>query len=251
MERRMKRALRERLPTLLSARADEAALRKAYYRSKGGIAVEALKKNRFRAVYADTKEEAAGQVFQLIPPGATVGCGDSHTVFALHVEERLKREKNCDLISHQCALNTDAVEHPAAADMVIGSREEMRELLMRYLTSDVFLLGANAITLDGQIVNVDGRGNRVVGGIYGPDRIIVVAGVNKIVRDLAAARERVGSVAAPINNLKYENEMPCVKGGRCVDCRNPQRICNVTTVIHRCPENADYHVILIGEELGF
>lgn len=243
--------LRSRLPQLGAAAANTEKLRKEYYRSKSRIVIENLKKRGFDAHYADTREDAAELLFQLVPENATIGCGDSQTIFALNVESRLQAEKFCSIIPHRCALNRDAISNPAGADMIIGTKEEMRELLMRYLTSDVFLLGANAISLDGQIVNVDGRGNRVVGGIYGPDRIIIVAGANKITQDLLSARERIGFVAAPVNNLKYKQAPPCVKGGRCVDCNHPSRICNITTIIHRKPENADYHVIIVGEELGF
>lgn len=250
MRERMEAGLRERLPRLDSADGNAAELKRRLYRAKGEVVVRNLQRNGFEACYAETREEAAQLLLARIPEGSTVGCGDSHTVFALDVEDRL-REKDCDLISHRCAMNRDALEHPDASDLMIGSREEMRELLIRYLVSDVFLLGANAITLDGRIVNMDGRGNRVVGGIYGPGRIIVTAGMNKVVPDLNAAYARVGFLAAPTNNLKYDQELPCVKTGRRVDCRDPRRICNVTTVIHRRPENADYHVILVGEDLGF
>ena len=131
------------------------------------------------------------------------------------------------------------------------TREEARRILAAYLTADVFLLGANAITMTGEIVNVDGVGSRVVGGIYGPDRIVVVAGINKLVPDERAARERIAFVAAPMNNLKYDRACACVKTGRCPSCDAPNRICNVTTILHKKPMRSDYHVILIGESLGF
>lgn len=251
MNRHMNQDLRSRLPKLSTADENAKMLKREYYRSKGNIVVRNLKRNGFEAYYAEDRFEGVNLLMQLIPVNATVGCGDSHTLFDLQVEDRLREEKRCDIISHRCALNDNAVEQPAGSDLIIGTKEEMRELLIRYLVSDVFLLGANAITLDGQIVNVDGRGNRVVGGIYGPRRIIVVAGMNKVVQDIQSAQERVGFVAAPINNLKYGQDLACIKAGRCMDCQDPRRICNVTTIIHRKPENADYHVILIGEELGF
>ena len=250
-ETRMNQDLRDRLPTLQSANEHADSLRKVYYRTKGDIVVRNLKKNGFDAYYAEDRGEAADLLFQLIPSQSTIGCGDSHTLFDLQIEDRLRVEKKCDLISHRCALNVDAAEHPAGSDLLIGTKEEMQELLIRYLISDVFLLGANAITLDGQIVNCDGRGNRVVGGIYGPRRSIVVAGMNKVTPDLPSAKERIGFIAAPMNNLKYGQELACVKSGKCMDCKDTRRICNITTVIHRKPENADYHVILVGEELGF
>lgn len=251
VERKMSQSLRERLPKAESARSDEAVLRKEFYRTKGNIAVEALKKNGFTAYYADTREEAGELIYSLVPEDSTVSYGDSHTLFALNLEDRLRDEKKCDVISHRCILNSKAMENPFPTNLIIGNKEEMRELVMRYLVSDVFILGANGISMDGQIVNVDGRGNRVVGGIFGPERIIVVAGANKLAPDVQAARERIGFVAAPINCIKYNLENACVKGGKCVNCRGAQRLCNVTTVIHKCPRDADYHVIIVGEEMGF
>ena len=244
-------SLKNKLPSLNSSDCDAQKLKQPFYHSKGKLVQKNLEKNGFSAYYTDSVSEAASLLFSLIPQDAVIGCGDSHTLFALQIEEWLKNDKNCTIISHRCALNENAVSHPVGLDLVIGTPEEMREVLIQYLLSDVFLLGANAITLDGKIVNTDGRGNRVVGGIFGPKRIIVVAGMNKVVSDLAAAQERIGFIAAPINNIKYQQEPPCVKTGKCMDCHSPQRICNVTTIIHRQPENADYHVILIGEDLGF
>ena len=251
MERKMSQSLRDRLPVAEECRTDEAKLRRALYRTKGLHTVESLKKNGFEAYYMETKQEAAELLYSLVPEDCTVSYGDSHSLFELGIEKRLKEEKNCDVISHRVILNERAIDHPHFNNLVIGTKEEMKEILIRYLTSDVFILGANGISLDGQIVNVDGRGNRVVGGIFGPKRIIVVAGANKIMPDLQAARERVGYVAAPMNNIKYDQKTPCVKGGKCFDCHVDSRICNVTTIIHRRPRDADYHVIIVGEEMGF
>ncbi len=113
------------------------------------------------------------------------------------------------------------------------------------------MLGANAITLDGQIINIDGTGNRIAGSLYGSDRIIVIAGANKIAKDLNAGLERIRFVAAQMNNIKYSNELPCKKSGICKECRSDQRNCNITSIIHKRPVDSDFHVILIGEELGF
>ena len=123
MRERMEAGLRERLPRLDSADGNAAELKRRLYRAKGEIVVRNLQRNGFEACYAETREEAAQLLLARIPEGSTVGCGDSHTVFALDVEDRL-REKDCDLISHRCAMNRDALEHPDASDLMIGSREE-------------------------------------------------------------------------------------------------------------------------------
>ena len=119
------------------------------------------------------------------------------------------------------------------------------------LTADAFLTGSNAVTMDGRLVNTDGSGNRVAAMIFGPGKVIVVAGVNKIVRDVEEAEERIRKTAAPINNRRLNLPNPCVKTGECMDCQGPTRICNVTTILHKRPKLTEMHVILVGEELGF
>lgn len=242
--------LAKKLPSIAAGAFDTQRIRREFYDAKGKAAVKALQKNGFEAYYAKDRGEAAELLLSLVPPGATVGCGDSHTLFALGAEDALKA-RGCTLISHLCALNAHAQESGEYGYIKLGTKRQMREILMRYLVSDVFILGANGISMDGQIVNVDGAGNRVAGSMYGPDRIIVVAGVNKLAPDVEAARARVGFTAAPMNNIKYDSAMPCVTTGKCADCARPERICNMTAVIHKKPLDSDFHVIIIGEELGF
>ncbi len=248
----MRKELKDKLPELRSMAFDRNDIKADYYRTKGNVVVENLKKNNFDAYYAETLDAAADLLYDLIPDDSMVGCGDSHTLFALDMEDRLKNEKNCTVIPHLCAMNKTAYFSSDEGYCRLGSKEDMKEILKDYLTSDVFLLGANAISLDGQIVNVDGNGNRVAGSMYGPDRIIVIAGINKIEKDIETARERVKFTAAPMNNIKYSNfDMPCVKAGYCVDCRRPERVCNMTTIIHKKPTDSDFHVVIVGEDLGF
>jgi hypothetical protein len=143
------------------------------------------------------------------------------------------------------------MEHNSPGFKVIGNKQEMREILMQYLVANVFMLGANAITMDGQIINIDGTGNRIAGSLYGSDKIIIIAGANKLAKDLSAGLERIRFVAAQMNNIKYSNELSCNKSGICRNCRSEQRNCNITSIIHKRPVDSDFHVILIGEELGF
>ena len=229
---------------------DVESIKKEYGRQNGRAVCKSLKNNFFEAEYADTKEIAADLILNLIPDGATIGCGDSHTLFALNLDGRL-REKNCVAIPHLYALNTHAQDSEEYGYVKIGTKQEMRELLMRYLVSDVFMLSANAITMDGQIINVDGCGNRIAGSLYGPDQIIVVAGVNKLVKDVDAGLERIRFVAAHMNNIKYNENLPCQTTGVCMECSSARRCCNITTVIHKKPIDSEFHVIIVGEELGF
>jgi len=239
-----------KMPKLRGEDCGRESIRKDYLRQQGQIAVKNLIKNNFDAHYCDSIEEARNLVLELIPDNGVIGCGDSHTIFALELDDALEK-KNCAVIPHTCAVNNYAMEHDSPGWKIIGNKAEMRDILMQYLVANVFMLGANAITMDGQIINIDGTGNRVAGSIYGSDRIIVIAGANKLVRDLDAGLDRIRDVAAEMNNIKYGNELACNIAGACRDCRSEQRNCNITSIIHKRPVDSDFHVVIIGEELGF
>ncbi len=239
-----------KIPKLKEENCNRDSIRKEYMRQEGQIAVKNLIKNNFAAYYCDSIEEARKLVLSLIPDNGMIGCGDSHTVFSLELDEELEK-KNCVAIPHTCAVNNYALEHNCPGYKIIGNKEEMREILMQYLVANVFMLGANAITMDGQIINIDGAGNRIAGSLYGSDRIIVIAGANKLVKDLNAGLDRIRYVAAQMNNIKYGNDLACNVSGTCKDCRSDQRNCNITSIIHKKPVDSDFHVIIIGEELGF
>jgi hypothetical protein len=239
-----------KLPKLREGAYNRAGIKKDYLRQRGSIAVKNLQKNNFEAHYCDSIEEARTLVLNLIPDSGIIGCGDSHTIFALELDDELEK-KNCVAIPHTCAVNGYALEHNSPGFIVTGNREEMRDILMQYLVADVFMLGANAITMDGQIINTDGTGNRIAGSLYGSDRIIVIAGANKIVKDLDSGLERIRFVSAQMNNVKYSNNLACNVCGICMDCRSKLRNCNITSIIHKRPADSNFHVVIIGEELGF
>ena len=201
----------------------------------GERAAEALRRNDFDAVYCRSAEEAAEEVLRLVPENGTVGLGGSWTVKELGVVEKLKARGNIILDHGAPGLEND----------------ERVRIRRAQLTADAFLTGSNAVTMDGRLVNTDGSGNRVAAMIFGPGKVIVVAGVNKIVRDVEEAEERIRKTAAPINNRRLNLPNPCVKTGECMDCQGPTRICNVTTILHKRPKLTEMHVILVGEELGF
>lgn len=238
------------MPKLRDEDCNRDEIRKKYLRQESQIAVRNLQKNNFDAHYCDSVEEARKLILSLIPDHGIIGCGDSHTIFALELDDELAK-KGCVAIPHTCAVNHYAMEHNSPGFKVVGNKDEMRDILMQYLVANVFMLGANAITLDGQIINIDGTGNRIAGSLYGSDRIIIVAGANKIVKDLNSGLERIRLVAAEMNNIKYGNDLACNISGVCKDCRSDQRNCNITSIIHKRPVDSDFHVVVIGEELGF
>jgi L-lactate utilization protein LutB len=201
----------------------------------GQRTVEALNKNNFSAHYFAKQQEAINYVLQLIPANATIGIGGSRTNMELGLLELLEKRGH-ELFNHnQEGLTT----------------EERIERRYKQLTCDVFLSGANAITLTGEIVNRDAFGNRAAAMMFGPKKVIVVVGINKIVRDVEEADKRIKMYAAPLNNKRYELPNPCVQLGECVDCKGPARACNITTVLSRRPPLTDIHVVVLGKNLGF
>ncbi len=239
-----------KMPKLKEEACNRESIRKDHRRQNCKIAVTNLNKNNFEAHYCDSIEEARTLVLSLIPDSGIIGFGDSQTIFALKLDEELEK-KNCVAIPHTCAVNKHAMEHNSPGFNIVGNKQEMRDILMQYLVANVFMLGANAITMDGQIINIDGTGNRIAGSLYGSDRIIIIAGANKLVKDLNAGLDRIRSVAAQMNNIKYGNALACNLCGTCQECRSEQRNCNITSIIHKRPVDSDFHVIVIGEELGF
>ncbi|AOT70335.1 lactate utilization protein [Geosporobacter ferrireducens] len=205
------------------------------YEALGLKTVEALQKNRFNASFYKTAQEALEKLFSMVTPEDSVGIAGSWTLQQLGVVETLEERGNTVFCHHKPGL----------------SPEEVLETRRKQLTCDVFLTGTNAITIDGRLVNTDATGNRVAAMIFGPKKVIVIAGVNKIVQSLEEAEERIRATAAPLNNKRLNRSNPCVQTGKCMDCQGPTRLCNVTTVLHKRPPASDIHILLVEEELGF
>jgi hypothetical protein len=202
----------------------------------GAKAVEALNKNNFKASYVKTRKEAVEKVLELIPAGATVGFGGSWTTQGDLDLPAILEKRGHTLYNHGKPGLTP---------------EQALELRHKQLSCDVFLTGSNAVTLDGKLVNVDGAGNRVAAMMFGPKKVVIVAGVNKIVRDVDEAERRIELYAAPINNKRLGKPNPCTQTGICMDCQAPTRICCITTILRKKPMLTDIQVIIVGEELGF
>ena len=208
-----------------------------YAEDRGKRAVEALKKRGFNAHYVETQAQAKEMILKEIPSGATVGVGGSVTVRGLGVLEELKA-KGHKVLDHW------EIPHSAV--------EESFQMRRAQQACDVFLASSNAITLEGQLVNTDGSGNRVNAMTFGPRKAIVVAGVNKIVPNLERALQRIKEIGVPMNAKRLQQSPPCIQAGKCVDCRVPQRACRITSIIEwKPPFFSDYLVIIIGENLGF
>ena len=195
----------------------------------------ALRKSGFEAQYVATGAEALELIAGFVKPGMKVGLGGSMSLKAIGASEKVR------------ALGAEILDHNAP-----GIDEERKlELRRAQLTCDVFLSSSNAVTLEGDIVNVDGGGNRVAALTFGPKKTVVVVGTNKIVRDLDEAFDRIETTASPMNNKRLERPNPCVKTGTCQDCQGETRICRVYQVLHRRPLYSDFTVIVVGEPLGY
>ncbi len=206
---------------------------------KAQAAVHAFKKKGYHSHYVATKAEAKNLALSLIPTEASVGFGGSLTTRDLGLVEALRAKGNPVFDHWQKGLD----------------REETLEIRRKQLVCDVFLTSANAVTVEGEIVNIDGVGNRVASTIFGPKKVIMVVGLNKITDNLAEAIERSKNVASVQNAKRLNRTTPCTKTGSCSDCSSPDRICNVTVILHRRPSEGgsfqDYHIIVVGEEIGF
>jgi hypothetical protein len=169
-----------------------------------------------------------------IPDGSTVGVGGSVSLAQTGILEALGK-RNIHLIwPAQQAKNMD----------------ERQELIRKSFSSDIFLSSSNAITEDGKLFNVDAFGNRVGAMFVGPKKTVIVAGVNKIVKDLAAAEKRVREWVAPQNIKRLNRKTPCAETGVCADCSSPDRICNIYVTLAKKPSRTDVFIILVGERLG-
>jgi hypothetical protein len=195
----------------------------------------ALRKNQMTAHFAATPEAARELALSLIPPGASVGLGGSMTLEEIGLVSAVRGGDYRLLDRYRPGL-TDA---------------ELRDIFRANFSADVFLTSTNALTAGGELVNKDGRGTRMAAVVYGPDRVIVVAGRNKLVADVPAALERIETVAAPRNSARLKVNTPCVQTGRCMDCRSAQRICCHTVIsgFQRVPDRI--HMILVDADLGY
>jgi len=201
----------------------------------GNAAVKALKKNGFDAVYVADIQEAAKKVLSYVAKDKTVGFGGSMTVKALRIAEQAKD------------LGAVILDHNVPG---LALEEKMR-IMRSQLTCDLFVSGTNAVTMKGELVNIDGTGNRVAALSFGPLKTVVVVGTNKIVRDLDEAWKRIESYAAPMNNKRLDTPNPCVKTGTCQDCALETRICRSYQVLRRRPSKTDFTVVVVGSYLGF
>lgn len=205
-----------------------------YYEKRAQILVKNLKARHFDAYYCPTRESALNKALELICEGATVGWGGAMSAQQIGLMDALNAGNYNTLDRENCK-----------------TAEERDRLMHDCLSADVFVTGANALSLDGQMVNIDGNGNRVAAIAYGPKNVLVIAGMNKVEDTLDAAVIRARTKAAPMNQQRFgfENN-PCTVTGACADCKSETCICNHIVITRHCRPAGRIRFILVGEELG-
>jgi len=199
-------------------------------------AVESLAKNDFTAIYCETPQNAFDYIITEAADARSVGFGGSMSIAGLEVEARL-REQGKQILNHG--------SHSLSLD-------ERLDIMRSQLTCDLFLAGCNALTLNGELVNIDATGNRVAAMFFGPRKVIVVAGRNKLVDGTPQdAIIRVKRSSTPPNSKRLKFNTPCSHTGFCSNCNSPERLCRVTTIIDRRPRFTDLRVLVVNSELGF
>lgn len=200
---------------------------------------EQLESNNFDVYIVGTAKEAGELVMKELLPASgakTISYGGSMTMKAAGLHDALRDLKDVE------------VKSPDAPGQ---SQEEKIERRRQGLLVDFFISGTNAVTESGHLVNLDMTGNRVAAITFGPKRVVILVGRNKIVPSLDAAMYRIKEYASPVNAMRLDCKTPCVKTSHCEDCNSPGRICNTWTITERSFPKGRITIVLINEELGF
>lgn len=203
------------------------------YEKRGKILVKNMQSRHFDACYCATRQEALEKALSWIPEGATVGWGGAMSAQEIGLMDALKNGPYQPMDRDSCA-----------------TAEERAMLMHKHLGADVFLTGANGLSLDGQMVNIDGTGNRVAAIAFGPKTVLVIAGMNKVMDTLEEAVRRARTVAAPLNQQRFQLDNPCTATGTCADCKSATCICNQIIITRNCRPQGRIKFILVGEDLG-
>jgi hypothetical protein len=204
------------------------------YDKLGPKVAKALQARFFEAWYFDNGEEAVEKLFSLIPKEHVISWGGSLTAVGLGVQKSAV-ERGYEVIDRDAA----------------STREERTELMRKALLCDTYITGTNAISEDGHLVNIDGFGNRVAAMCFGPRQVIVVAGMNKVRKDLNTAKIRAQTIAAPANVQRFpDTKTPCQADGSCNDCKISDSICSYIVTTRLCKPAGRIKIMLIGKDLG-
>ena len=203
------------------------------YRHLGQTMIRKFAARNMEAFYTDTKEEALKKVLELIPEGSSVAYGGSMTLKETGIFDAVKNG-NYDFIERETAKTP----------------EEKRQMMARQMMAAYFLMSTNAFTADGELVNIDGNGNRVCFLIQGPAHVIIVAGMNKFTVSIEDAFRRIHNVASPANCVRLGCKTPCAVTGVCGDC-HPNTICCQEVITRHSRHDGRIKIVLVGEDLGY
>lgn len=196
--------------------------------------IKNLKKRNIDGYYFESSAALCEHFKKSLPQDAVISWGGSETIKESGIME-LIRKGSYTLIDRSTAKTP----------------QESREIFSRAALSDYYFMSTNAITMDGELVNVDGSGNRVACLLYGPEHVCLIVGRNKIAPSLPSAMERVRNIAAPANTQRLNLETPCHATGRCADCLSPKCICSHTVITRRCGTPGRIQIYLVNEDLGY
>ncbi len=197
--------------------------------------IESLSKRNMEGYFVNDEVELIELLKNLISNDSIVGVGDSMTLFETGVIDFLRNEKYIFLDKYEEGI----------------TKEEKRKIYEKNFSADTFLCSTNAITESGELYNIDGNGSRVAPMLYGPKQVILVAGINKIVKDIDEAEKRVRNYSAPIDAKRLNKNTPCTTLGYCIDCKSPNRICNDFVIIRGQFVKGRIKVIFVGKQLGY
>ena len=204
------------------------------YRNAAQTIIRNLQMRHMEGYYCETSGEAVEKVLALIPNGSSIGWGGSQTLAEIGLLEAIKN-------GHYTILDRFATDDPLAR----------QEIYTQIFNSDFYLMSTNAITMDGELVNIDGTGNRVASLCFGPKNVIIVAGMNKVTSDLECGIKRAHNVTAPANNVRFNRNTPCATTGRCSNCTAADCICSQVVVTRFSGMPGRIKVVLVGENLGW
>lgn len=210
---------------------------RAIYRQKAERVIKMMKKRNFEGFYFDCSKEAVEAIVRKIPKGSLVGLGGSETILETGLVDALRK------------MEISLLDRYAESVSQVRIDEMRRDGLL----SDIYIAGCNAITENGLLVNMDGMGNRVAAMTYGPKKVFLLAGINKIVTSLDHAIDRIKNLAAPMDAVRMEVNTPCASTGSCNEpnCHPPNRICSTLSIMEASWFPGRITVVLVGESLGY
>lgn len=206
-----------------------------YYENTAKTILKTFDKRGFEGCYCPTSKEAAEKAMSYVKSGMTVSFGGSMTLGESGVMDALKSRDDIALFDRGEAKTP----------------EEVQDIYHKALSCDCYFMSTNAITLDGELVNTDGTGNRVAALIYGPANVIIIAGMNKVSATLEEACSRVKTRASAPNCIRLNRNTPCAITGKCHECFGDDCICSQTVITRRSAVKNRIKIILVGEELGY